>query len=154
MHDPGTDTVASTREFATAWVCYALFAVSIFLWWPALIALVICYAKKGAPNAGVVDSHYRWLIGTFWWWFLLATVCIAVVVAGAGPIVADVIDAVRASGGDWNNVAMKISIDWSSIFFAAGVATLGGFAWLFLWFWVIYRIVRGGLRLADARAVP
>lgn len=153
MHDPSIDA-PSTREFSAAWVCYALFAVAVFLWWPALIAVLICYVKKDGPAAGIVDSHYRWLIATFWWWLLLFAACIAVIVAGAGPIVRDLIEAVRASGGDWDNVAMKLNINWSSIFIAAGVAALGGFSMLFLWFWVIYRVVRGGLRLADGRAVP
>jgi uncharacterized membrane protein len=154
MHDPSNNTVATTRQFTAAWACYALFAVSIFLWWPALIAVLICYVKKGEPNAGIVDSHYRWLIATFWWWLLLLVVCLAVIIAGAGPIVRDVLEAVHASGGDWDNVAMKLNIDWSSIFIAVAVAALGLFSLLFLWFWLIYRVVRGGLRLADGCAVP
>jgi uncharacterized membrane protein len=154
MQTPAPDTVPPTREFTAAWICYALFAVAIFLWWPALIALLICYVKKDGANAGIVDSHYRWLIGTFWWWLLLFVVCVAVMIAGAGPIVRDVVEAVRASGGDWDNVAMKLQIRWESIFAAVAVAALGGMSMLFLWFWVIYRVVRGGLRLADGRAVP
>ena len=154
MHDPSPEPAAPASNFNAVWLCYALFAVGVVLWWPALVALLICYVKRDGPSAGIADSHYRWLISTFWWWLVLFAVCVAIIFAGAGPIVRDLIEATRAAGGDWHNVAMKLSIHWSSIFIAAGVAMLGGLSMLLLWFWVIYRVVRGGLRLADERAVP
>jgi uncharacterized membrane protein len=35
-----------------------------------------------------------------------------------------------------------------------GGAIAGGLAITVVWFWVVYRLVRGTLRLADGRAVP
>ncbi len=153
-HEITIDSVPSQREFATAWVCYALFAAAVFLWWPALLAVVMGYAKRGEPNMGVIDTHYRWLITTFWWWLGGCVASLGVMASGASPIMGQVLDALRAAQGNWDNVAALIELDWHSVFLAAGLATLGAFALLMLWIWVVYRIVRGALRLHDRRAVP
>ncbi len=154
MNELVIDSVPSRREFAAAWACYALFIAAVFLWWPALLAVVICYAKRGEPNTGVIDAHYRWLIATFWWWLGGFVVCIGVMATGASPIMGQVFDALSAAQGNWDDVAALIELDWQSVFLAAGLATLGALAMLLLWIWVVYRIVRGALRLQDRRAVP
>lgn len=151
MSELAIDSVPSRREFSLAWGCYALFAVAVFLWWPAVLAVVLAYAKRGEPNLGVIDSHYRWLIATFWWWLGGFVVCIGVMASGASPIMGEVIQALEAAQGDWDQVAGLMSLDWRSVFLAAGTATLGALAMLILWIWVVYRIVRGMLRLGDAR---
>jgi uncharacterized membrane protein len=149
-----SSTGPSTIDFSAAWVCYALFGVAVFMWWPALIALLICYIKRGSPGAQMIDTHYTWLIRTFWWWLLLLIVCIAVIAAGAAPIARDLAEAIDASGGDWGHARLNLRIHWESIFLSVAIATAGLTSMLFVWFWVIYRVVRGAVRLGDARAVP
>jgi len=149
-----TDAVPPTREFTTAWIAYALFAISVFLWWPALIGVIVCLAKRGAPGASFIDSHYRWLARTFGWSLLGCVVCVGVIVGSAWPLVHDIIVAVQQSGGDWHSAGMSIQFDWKSIFLTAGVATAGGFGLLAVWFWFIYRVVRGAFRLGAAQPVP
>lgn len=148
------DSVPSRRELGAIWICYAFFAVAIFMWWPAVVALIICYAKRGEPNLGVIDSHYRWLIATFWWWFAGLAVCVVLVAMGASPLMSEVIEALRTARGNWDDVAALVELDWSSLFWAAGATTLGAFALFILWIWVAYRIVRGVLRLAHTRTAP
>lgn len=148
------DAVPPTREFTAAWIAYALFAIGVFLWWPALIGAIVCLAKRNAPGAAFIDSHYSWLARTFGWSLLGYFVCIGIIVASAWPLVHDVIIAVREAGGDWNSAGMSIKFDWGSIFLTAGVATAGAFGLLAVWFWFIYRVVRGAFRLGSAQPVP
>jgi uncharacterized membrane protein len=154
MMSTATVAVPPTREFTAAWVAYALFAIGVFLWWPALIGLIICLAKRGAPGASFIDSHYRWLTRTFGWSLLGYTVCVGVIVGSAWPLVHDVITAVQRSGGDWQSAGMSIQFNWESIFVTAGVAIAGAFGLLAVWFWYIYRVVRGAFRLGVAQPVP
>jgi uncharacterized membrane protein len=147
------ETAPPTREFTAAWIAYALFAVGAFLWWPALIGVVICLAKRGAADAAFIDSHYRWLIATFGWSLLGYVVFIATIVAGAWPLARDVYFAYEQSGGDWN-AASSIQFHWESIFMTAGFALAGALGLFAVWFWYIYRVVRGAFRLGAARPVP
>jgi uncharacterized membrane protein len=52
--------------------------VTMFLTgWPSLIAVVLSYAKRGEAAGTFLESHYRWLIRTFWFalpWALLGLV--------------------------------------------------------------------------------
>jgi uncharacterized membrane protein len=49
--------------------------VTMFLTgWPSLIAVVLSYVKRGEAAGTFLQSHYRWLIRTFWFalpWALL-----------------------------------------------------------------------------------
>ena len=148
------EPVPPSSEFTAAWIAYALFAIGIFLWWPALIGTIVCLAKRGAPGAAFIDSHYRWLARTFGWSLLLSSACLLVIIGGAWPVVHDAIVAARETGGDWNAAGMQIKFDWSSIFFTVAAATAGAFGLIAVWFWYIYRIVRGAFRLGAAQPVP
>lgn len=57
-------------------VAYILGAVGIFTAFiPILIALIICYVKRGESTGTIYYSHYDWLISTFWigtFWFVLS----------------------------------------------------------------------------------
>jgi uncharacterized membrane protein len=146
--------VPPTREFTTAWIAYFLLAISTLLWWPALVALVINYSKRGGAEAGFIDSHHRWMIRTFWYSQLAWTFCFVLIVLGAWPIVSDVVRQAIATG-TWDNEAnFSINIDWSSIFTTVGAAMAGGFGMLVVWLWYVYRIARGMIALADARPLP
>ncbi|EDM84484.1 MULTISPECIES: hypothetical protein [unclassified Limnobacter] len=69
-------------------VAYVLGAVGIFTAFiPILIALIICYVKRGEATGTIYYSHYDWLISTFWigmFWFVVAMVTM---VFGVGFIV-------------------------------------------------------------------
>jgi uncharacterized membrane protein len=145
--------VPPTREFTAAWIAYVTMVLSAFLFWPALIGLLISYSKRGNPEAGFIDSHHRWMIRSFWWsqlWFLVFFVLVMV---GIWPVVMDIVNQVIASG-DWNENTFALSIDWKAIFTTVGAAMLGGLGVVVTWFWFLYRMVRGMIVLADARALP
>ena len=59
-------------------VAYLLGAIGMFTAFvPILIALVICYVKRAEAVGTIYESHYRWLISTFWIgivWFCIAVV--------------------------------------------------------------------------------
>lgn len=154
--------VPATGEFVTVWVAYGCFFFGVLLWWPSLIGLVIAYARRGEPAAGFIDTHYRWLIRSFWWASAGGLVALAVIAAGAWPIVADVLRSVQRRGGDWHRdwhggdweVAPLVNLDWDAIFAAAGLAVAGGCALVAVILWLLYRLIRGALRLADAQPAP
>jgi len=143
--------VPPAGEFTSAWIAYAFFALGVFMWWPYLLGLVICYSKHDAPRAGFVASHHRWLIRTFWWSLAGFFVGIGVVLSGTWPIVSEV---ARGAMHGHTTAEVKIDLNWSSIFTTASAAMLGVLVIFMSWLWTIYRIVRGGVQLADARAVP
>lgn len=147
----------STGEFTTAWIAYGCFAVGILLWWPMLVGLIIGYVRRGEPDAGFIDSHYRWLIRTFWWSSVSYIAMLAVIIAGAWPLLRDILAQVNSGGpvgpaGDWGG--SSISFAWGSLFATVGAATAGGIGLAVVWFWLIYRVIRGGLRLANAQPAP
>ena len=148
--------VPSGGEFTTAWVAYGCYFFGVILWWPSIIGLIISYVRRNEPGAGFITSHYRWLIRTFWWSTLWWLASIGLIVAGVLPIVADVLRSARFSGQRLGDIEIDtlISIDWSSIFAAAGLATLGGIALLAVYLWLVYRLIRGALRLADGQPAP
>jgi uncharacterized membrane protein len=59
-------------------VAYILGAVGIFTAFvPILIALIICYVKRGEATGTIYYSHYDWLISTFWigtFWFVVSVI--------------------------------------------------------------------------------
>jgi uncharacterized membrane protein len=154
--EPAPGAVPSGGEFTTAWVAYGCFFFGVILWWPSIIGLIISYVRRNEPGAGFIASHYRWLIRTFWWSSLAWLLSIGLIVAGVLPILRDVLRSAKLSGQRLGDIDVDtlISIDWSSIFAAAGMATLGGIALLCVYAWLLYRLIRGALRLADARPAP
>lgn len=145
--------VPPTRDFGAAWTAYALYAVGALLWWPAAIGLVICYVKRGDERSGFIDSHYRWLIRTFWLSLLGYVVFVAVVLIGIWPIVRDVIRTVIENQGAWD-AGSSLHIDFSAILTSVGGATVGALGILFVWCWYCYRVIRGALRLHGANPTP
>jgi len=151
--DPLQDRVPPTAEFTIAWITYACFYLGVLMWWPSVIGLIVSYVRRDQVEAGFIASHYRWLIGTFWWATLGWIASMVLLVSGAWPIVRDVLRSARRSGDDWEVDAL-VQIDWSSIFAAAGLATVGGIGILCVYLWLLYRLIRGSLRLANARPAP
>jgi uncharacterized membrane protein len=147
------DAEPSSTEYSAAWVAYALQATGVFGFvLGPLIALVISYVRRDAAGAGFIASHHRWLIRTYWWtlaWYLL---CLTVIIAGAWPIISEVIREAIRTGGQASE--FSFGIDWEAIFATVGAAMLGGLGIVAVWIWNLYRIMRGGFRLADRSAVP
>ena len=91
------DAEPSSTEYSVAWVAYALQATGVFgfLLGP-LVGLVISYARRDVAGAGYLASHHRWLIRTVWWTALGYLACLAVILAGAWPIISEVVrEAIR-----------------------------------------------------------
>jgi uncharacterized membrane protein len=126
----------------------------VLLWWPSLVGLIIGYLRRCEPGAGFISSHYGWLIRTFWWSTLAWIASIAVIVSGAAPLLRDLFRSARSGeGGRWE-IERLVTIEWGSIFAAMGLATFGGLALLGVYLFLLYRLVRGSLRLAAGRPAP
>jgi uncharacterized membrane protein len=143
----------SSSEYSTAWVAYALQATGVFGFvLGPLIGLVISYARRDAEGAGFVASHHRWLIRTVWWTALGYLACLAVILAGAWPIISDVVREAVRSGGHAQEFSFAFA--WDSIFATVGAAMLGGVGIVAVWIWNLYRIMRGAFLLADRSPAP
>lgn len=136
-----SERVPSSREFTIVGITYGLYVMGLFMLWPAAIGVVISHVKRGDVEETMLSSHYRWLIRTFWWWLLWWAAILAGMLAVILPnamLIADV-----ARSGDYLN------IPWAMI----AAAIVGGIALSVVWFWVVYRLLRGVIRLSDGRAV-
>jgi uncharacterized membrane protein len=132
----------SSREFTMLGITYGLFAIGLVMFWPAFIAMVIAVVKRRDAADTFLASHYTWLIRTFWWWtlwFVLATFGVLAIV------VPDAVEMARAM-----QATDRMVLSWKVL----GGAAAGGVVFLAVWCWVVYRLIRGTLRLADGRSVP
>jgi uncharacterized membrane protein len=142
-----THDVPAVREMTIAWIAYGLHAVGLilpFVIWPALGGLIVNYVKRGDTATGFVDGHHRWMIRTFWWGLAGYVVGVAVMAASAAPAL---IAAWRAQGG-------QIDLGWSELLSLVAAASVGLAILLAVWFWLIYRIIKGAIRLYDKHALP
>jgi uncharacterized membrane protein len=100
--------VDEAKKFAL--ICYILYAVGFFTGGLTSIAgIILAYIKKDDAVGTWTESHYRWLIRTFWFGLLL-------VVIGAPTMLIPVINI---------------------------------FIYLAIVVWIIYRIIKGWLRLSE-----
>jgi uncharacterized membrane protein len=143
MSTVADNTVPSTREFTLLGITYGLFAFGLVVFWPVIAGVVLAYTRRGDAKGTFLESHYGWLIRTFWWWSLLFVLIICGLISAVLP---GAIQLGRAAESGINIV----NIPWKLI----GGAVAGGIALAVVWFWVIYRLIRGLLRLGDGRAVP
>lgn len=47
-------------------VVYALDAASLFIGLTGIVAIVMAYLKRDEARGGFLESHYTWIIRTFW----------------------------------------------------------------------------------------
>jgi len=147
------DAEPSSTEYSAAWVAYALQATGVFGFvLGPLIGLVISYVRRDADGAGYIASHHRWLIRTVWWTALGYLACIAVILAGAWPIISNIVHEAVRTGGHAQEFSFGIA--WDSIFATVGAAMLGGLGIVVVWIWNLYRIMRGAFLLADRSPAP
>jgi len=132
-HDSGV--VPNAGEFGVAWIVYVLFGFGIFLWWPALFAVLVCHLRAGSPAVGFLASHYRWLARTFWLSLAGYVLAVGIILGGAWPLVRDILAQVKERG-DWS-VSTSLGLAWSSLFATIGAATLGGLLLFGVWCWFI-----------------
>jgi len=147
------ETEPSSTEYSTVWVAYVLAATGPlgFVFGP-LVALIINYVRRDSADAGYIATHHRWLIRTFWWTLGAYLLCLAIIVAGAWPIISDVLASVITSGG--HSREFSIGFDWDSLFATVGAAMIGGVGIVCVWIWNIYRVLRGAYLLGDRRPAP
>ena len=136
-----SEAIPSSQAFTMVGVTYGLYGLGLFLLWPTLIGVVIAYVKRH-DVAELLSSHYRWLISTFWWWLVAWAVMIGAMLSVLIPNAIDIEKAVRS--GQYFN------IPWELI----GASVLGGLGLVIVWLWVVYRLIRGAIRLSDGRAAP
>lgn len=137
-----SEPVPSSREFTFVGIAYGLHVTGLFLMWPAFIGIVLDYVKRGDVENTILQPHYTWLIRTFWWSLLWGALILGAMLAVIVPNAVLVADLARTGN--------YLSIPWSII----AAAILGGIGLSVVWFWVVYRLARGILRLADGRAMP
>lgn len=113
-------------------ILYVLYIVAIFsAGLLAIVALVINYIKRNDVRGSIFESHFTWQIRTFWWYLF------------------------------WNILAF---VPFIFLFFTgdnidlfAGVALIATTFCLLVvgisWIWIVYRAIRGIIRLNDNQAM-
>ncbi|MCX7893527.1 MAG: hypothetical protein N2544_14340 [Burkholderiales bacterium] len=48
-------------------VIYGLYAASFFVPFVWLVGIIMAYVKRDEARGSFLESHYTWLIRTFWW---------------------------------------------------------------------------------------
>jgi uncharacterized membrane protein len=82
-----TEDAALKKQEGLLKVTYALYALSIILPITSIVGVVIAYIKRGEIEGSYLDTHYRWLIRTFWWSALLGIVGLVTFFFGIGIVV-------------------------------------------------------------------
>ena len=142
MSADASSTVPSAREFTMLGITYGLYALGLVMFWPAAVGLVIAYVKRSDVAETFLGSHYTWLIRIFWGWALGFA-------AGIGTLMALVVPS-AIELGQFAKSTQQIRVPWEML----GGAIVGALVITVVWCWVVYRLIRGTLRLADARPVP
>lgn len=120
-------------------ISYLLYIVSFFttgglLW---IVPIIMNYYKRKQANGTWLASHFDWQIKTFWYSILGVVVGCLLMFFSVGSI--------------------GISLFTESQELALGsllTFVLGGFLALITVIWHLYRIIRGWIALANAKAVP
>jgi len=135
-------SVPASREFTILGVTYGLYVAGLIMLWPSLVGLIIAYVRRDDVAGTFLQSHYHWLIRTFWWWTAWFVIALVGMVAVVVPPALELAGTIRDTS--------IVRLPWELL----GGAVAGGTMILVVWCWVFYRLVRGILRLADGRAVP
>ena len=110
---------------SSAELVYLMYALSFIFVIPAFIGIFIAYGKVNELNGTYLESHFQWQIQTFWRYFGL---CVFVMGVLFFPI--------PISG---ESILAKLGI-------GIVLAIAGGI-------WLIYRIVKGWVRLSEFKAI-
>ncbi len=145
---PASNAADTAAGRDSAWIAYVLHGIGYLsaMMWPALAGLIINYVKRDDARGGYVNSHHQWLIRTFWFGLLWYLLSLGAILWTAWPAVQTVMRAASAQS--------SYVIGWDTIFAVVGAAALGGLGFLLTWLWLLYRVIRGMIELAGAKAVP
>lgn len=144
---------AGRTELATAWIAYGAATLGLVFGWPALVAVLIAYARRRDAVGTPFASHYAWLIRSFWGALGLALVCAAIVMAGAWPVMREAATLASEARGQFD-VDLVLGMDWQALLPQAATMAAGGLGLLAVYVWLAYRLVRGALRLASMAPAP
>jgi uncharacterized membrane protein len=128
------------KTVATA--VYALQAAGFFVGITWIVAVIIDYVKRDDARGTWLESHYRWQIRTFWFGLLW------IAIAAAGAFGAALVGGIagwlsgRPDAAGWGAVGGLVI--WTVIGTAIGLGTT---------IWLVYRIVKGWLRIVERREV-
>lgn len=86
--DPGSSAPLSTASWfdagpKNAQLIYILFFLSIFVGLTSIIGVVMAYLNRGKAG-GYVETHYTWLIRTFWIALLFSLISAVLIFVGIG----------------------------------------------------------------------
>lgn len=145
---PASGATDSAAGRDAAWIAYVLHGIGYLsaMMWPAFAGLIVNYVKRDDPQGGTVNSHHQWLIRTFWFGLLWYLLSLGAILWSAWPVVQSVLRAASAQG--------SYVIGWDTIFAVVGATVLGGLGFLLTWLWLLYRVIRGMINLANAKSVP
>lgn len=68
-------------------VIYALYAISLFCGFTAIVAIVMNYVKREDVAGTYIESHFRWQIRTFWFGLLWTFIGVATFVFIVGGLI-------------------------------------------------------------------
>ncbi|MGD1935262.1 MAG: DUF4870 family protein [Candidatus Phaeomarinobacter sp.] len=105
-------TTGESPDPLMAHIAYGLFAVGFLNGITAIIGVILAYVRRPDVKGTFLESHFTYLIRTFWISLLFGIVSALLMIVGIGFI----------------------------LIFAVVI-------------WVIYRIVKGGIKLAYGRAI-
>lgn len=138
------------------WVVYVLYALSYFTGITAIIGIIINYLKKDEVAETWIESHFRWQIRTFWFGLLWAVI-------GGATLYFTMIDFILSANfsniipsANFPNTIPSASFHniTPSASFSQIILILSGIFILSAnFFWIIYRIVRGLLRLNENKTM-
>lgn len=109
-------------------ILYVLYIIAIFTGGLlAIIALIINYVKRGDVKGSIFESHFTWQIRTFWWYLFW-------------NIIAFIPFGFLFMTGDNPNAFAGVALGATS--FCLAIITIA-------WIWIVYRAVRGIIKLND-----
>jgi uncharacterized membrane protein len=144
---PSSETGIATGKDA-AWVAYVLHAIGYLsgLMWPAIAGLIVNYVKRGGAQAGFIASHHAWMIRTFWYGLLWYLLSVSSLLWSAWPWLGALLRGARGS--------RPLGFEWDVLFSSVGALAIGIIGLLITWIWLLYRVIRGVVRLSDSRPMP
>ena len=75
------------KQRKLVFACYILNACSLLVGLTLIISVVIAHVKKDDVAGTWLESHYKWLITTFWYWLLFFVIGLATLITGFGFII-------------------------------------------------------------------
>lgn len=80
-------TTEDERLRSMVLVSYVLMGVGLFAGITSLIAVIICHLKRDDAAGTLYESHYTWLIRTFWWSLLGFVIAAVTSFVGIGYVI-------------------------------------------------------------------